>query len=187
MQILDGHLPEKRITIRDKWGNPKEVILPAEDFTYAPTLGKIHSWLFGDWGPLYISWKHGWLCPWSSRVHLANMTCSAGMRKHCPGIGLLIRNDHISHLTESCQRRLQSRVVCYEWCHRLSRVYWDLITERRDEILTLPDDTTIVSMWILKRVYKTSGWYKWRYEKERRLREKRKRNWLHQLEPRERN
>lgn len=184
MKLETRTLKAETITVRDRWGRPVETHLPEETFTYAPTLGKVHNWLWEAWGPLYVTWRDGWLCPWSSSVGQKNMTCSKGRRGHCPGIGLLIEGSHVYHLDPPCQRRLTGRVVCYEWAHVLGHAYWDLITDERETIHALPDDPRFVSVWILRRVLERSGWRDWRYEKDRRA-NKRWSQWLQPWKPRD--
>jgi len=201
MKLLTGHLPEREIKqipmrvlsdvawdrIRQRYGERLRgsrmeyyITLPAEDYQYAPTLGKVHQWLYGDWGPFYLSWVDGELCPFAPRVGGMNITCSTGRRKRCGG--LLIEKRHINHLSTAMQRHCLGRVICYDWCHVLSRVYWDIPIE---ELLQLPDNPSSVAETILRRVFQESGWFAWRMERRRRRGGKSHRDWLRPIKGRE--
>lgn len=147
-----------------------KILVPEEEMLVAPTLAKVHNWLFGDWGPLYLSWRDGYLCPFDDRVGRLNITCSAGRRKRCGGLDVPDR--YVTHLPPDMRRRCTRRVVCYDWCHVLSRTYWDIPT---DDMLALPDDPSLTAMLILRRVYRESGFAEWFVEHKRRPH---KRDWL---------
>lgn len=175
MKLKTVVIPEQ--TFKVGWRG-KITTIPEREHTYAPTLATVHNYLHGDWGPFYLSWRDKELCPFDSQVDWKNMTCSEGRRKRCGG--LLIKSDTISHLPPSQQRRTLGRVICYEWCHRLSNVYWDI---QSDELLKMPDDPSYVACVLMRRVFRESGWQEWIREKKRR-KDKRKRFWLKPLETR---
>lgn len=175
-------MPEHDVVINDRWGNPTVHHFEAYEYTYAPTLAKVHKWLSGDWGPFYLSWKDGELCPFNPQVGSKNMRCVDGSRgvNRCPGIGLLIRPQDVNHLDANTQRRIVGRVICYEWCHRLNNAYWDI---PQDELLAMPDDPRQTAILIMRRVFRESGWFAWRRELKARQ-HKRKWDWLKPLETR---
>lgn len=149
------------------------ITFPEREYTYAPTLGAVHKWLFDNWGLLYLSWRHGLLCPFDKQVGTKNITCSNGRRKRCNG--LAIHRRLVAHLCEREQRKLIGRVVCYEWCHILSIAYWDIPTA---ELLELPDDINLVAFHIMRRIIRDTGWLDWKRELGRRQNGKRLRDWI---------
>lgn len=150
------------------------ITFPEEEYTYAPTLGLVHKWLHGDWGPFYISWKAGRLCPFNPRVGQKNMTCCPGNIKNMRCCGLILEERHIlGHLQNV--NRLMGRVVCYEWDYLLSLAYWDLDTDWM--VNNLPDDPKLVSFYIMRSVFRSAGWFDWIWE-QRQRRNKGLRFWL---------
>lgn len=173
MLVETRHQPEYTFTSRDRWGRPVPHTVEAHDFQFAPTMARVHELVHGDWGPFYISWHDGWLCPFDSQVSNKNMRCVEGKRgvMRCPGIGLALESDHIKHMSKECQRTLKGRVICYEWAHRLSRSYWDYMGEAWDSVISaLPDDVMLVFSHIVREVYNRSGWFEWKRELDKRKR-----------------
>lgn len=179
MKHYKEHVPARDITIHDRWGRASTYRAEAYEATVAPTLVKVHRWLHHDWGPLYLSWLDGALCPFDPQVGRKNMRCVAGRREACPGQGLLIRQRDVTHMDAATQARTLGRVICYSWCHRLNNAYWAM---PQDELLAMPDDPGETAALILRRVYKDAGWATWRRE-QRRRRVARKRDWLQPLTP----
>jgi len=176
METQTIHLPAQTFTIRDKYGRPTPHTAPAQDILVAPTLQKIHKWMFDDFGPLVLSWVDGELCPFADRVSTRNIRCTEGRRKHCHG--LLISSRFTAHLPQVSQRRYNGRVMCYPWSHRLIDSYWDLAN---NWLLQLPDNPKLVAHLMLREIYRTSLWQDWRFELRRRLDGKRRLDWLKPL------
>jgi len=150
-------IPEKTVVVRDGFDRPYSVTFPAHSVTVAPTSQGIHAWFWADFGPLTISWKHGWLCPFHEDVGRKRITCSSGLRSwFCTGIKLT--ESHISHLPESFRNFLIGRVQCPNWSYRLSDFYWKIPTAC---LLKLPDDEDFAFLYVLDRVYRESGWADW--------------------------
>ena len=88
------------------------VTWPEGEHTYAPTLALVHRWLHSDWGPFYVSWRSGRLCPFHPLVGTRNMTCCPGNIKRPRCCGLILEERHVAHLPVLKQHRLRGRVVC---------------------------------------------------------------------------
>lgn len=181
MQVTQGHLPERQIEV----GWPRKVItLKAEDFTYVPTLGAIHKWIW-DIATAY-TWHDGWLCPFHTSIDQRNMRCVAGNRgiRSCPGIGLAA-DDYISYLSPRRQRQCRGWVVCYSWASRLGNAYWDYVLAHQEEHIARPDsDARWIAIEILRNIRQMTGWNDWRRELQLRKEFPRhKRPWLKRLQP----
>lgn len=150
------------------------ITFPEEEYTYAPTLGLVHKWLHGDWGPFYISWKVGRLCPFNPYVGQKNMTCCPGNIKKIGCCGLILEKRHVLGYLQNAAR-LVGRVVCYEWDHLLSLAYWDLDTDWL--VNKLPDDPRLVASHIMRHVFRSTGWFDWIWEQRQRY-NKRPGRWL---------
>jgi hypothetical protein len=135
-------LPETVANIglfRSKW-----VTLPAIEHTYAPTLVRVHKWLFDEGGPFYWSWFDGALCAFAPQVGTKNITCSEGRRRY------------------SCSLTGDNgRIICYPWCHEIAMAYWSI---SRDELLQFPDNPQLVAFSIMRRVFRKTGWFDWKRE-----------------------
>jgi hypothetical protein len=156
--------PAHDFTIKDRRGNPHTHHAEEEIYEVYPILSDVHSWLFGDFGPMYANWFDGALCPFASGVRNRNIHCTAGLRKHCSGLGLDYRN-FTGHLDEDLRNRLIGKVTCGEWFHRLADAYWNVDLSQYHD---WPDDPTPVAVDILRKIYRESGWFTWRREEKKR-------------------
>lgn len=176
MKLQTVVLLEQRVNLG--LGLPRIVTIPERQHTYAPTLATVHRWLWQGWGPFYISWRDGLLCPFHPQVKHKNMTCCTGQRgvglRRCSGLGMLIELDDVLHLSPHKQRQLIGRVVCYEWCHHLAQAYWAI---SRQELIKMPDDSQLLITHLMRTTYKQSGWLDWHREKKERE-SKKKLDWL---------
>lgn len=163
-------LPEREITVGQYM---KKVVIPKSEHTYAPTLAAVHKWFHSDWGPLYLTWEHGRLCPFDERVGQKNIRCTDGRRAQCGG--LLIKLSHVRHLSEVRQRKMLDKVICYPWCHHLGLAWWDMDV---DTLLAMPDEPQTVIFYGLREIWKATGWLDWRRELGLRKKGKRRRDWL---------
>lgn len=173
MKLKDFVLPEREITLNHLG---KRVMIPESEHTYSPTLAAVHRWFHSDWGPLYLSWENGRLCPFDERVGRMNIKCTAGRRSQCGG--LLIKELHIRHLPEVQKRKMLDKVICYPWCHHLGVAWWNVDV---DTLLAMPDEPQRVIFFGLREVWKTTGWLDWRRELGLRKAGKRRRDWLKPL------
>jgi len=146
------------ISTRDKFGQEHHMHFPKRTITVAPLLERIHTDMWGDFGPLVISWKHGWLCPFHPNIDRQRMTCSDGLRNSSFCTGIRLTERYVSHLHEQQRLFLKDRVQCPNWCYRLGSAYWDIPTDR---LLHMPDEPDFVYIWILNQVYQMSGWDEW--------------------------
>lgn len=146
MQTRTVTLPASTTTSLD---GRRIIEIPETEHTYAPTLAKVHKWLYSDNGPFVLNWPDGALCPFNPQVGIKNMTCCKGNRgiHRCPGIGLT--ND--------------DWVGCYAWSHHISHTYWSL--DINAIIEQFPDDETIVATHLMDTIFRLSGWYDWLREK----------------------
>jgi len=168
-------IPRHEITVGTCNIHPETVIIPATKHTYAPTLAKVHNWLWGDCGPIALSWQTGLLCPFDDRIHRMNITCSEGARSQCGG---LLVTPHNAPYPPTGRQRLIGRVVCFRWNNLLGNAYWDIPNA---ELLALPDDVCLVAHYIMHRIFRVTGWVDWRRELRQRQNGKRQRAWLHPL------
>jgi hypothetical protein len=153
-----------------------KVWTPGYTMRVAPTLTKVHEWLWGDWGPMYITWKEGLLCPFHDSVGTRNIRCLEG---NCHRRTFTdITQQYVRHLDEDSQRRLIGRVVCYDWAHLLTLALYDIPFDWQ---LSLPDDPQLVVIKLLRRVYKESGYEDWWHELKRRKRGKPRSEWLRRV------
>lgn len=182
LRMTKQQFNEMRARYKEKgeWGGGNryeyKIIVPEHEVRCVPTLATLHSWFHGDWGPLYLTWKDGLLCPFHSDIGRRNMTCCNGLRKRCGG--LPIRDRHVSHLSTDRQRNLVGRVVCYRWCYVLGRVYWDTSV---DEFIEFDNDLGKAAVGILHMLYHRSGFFDWYFE-QRRRNNKSRREWLGTME-----
>lgn len=164
MITYQHHVPERTVTGGQNTLHPYMTTFPAYEATVAPTLQKAHDYMWGDCGPLVLSWHDGWLCPFADRIDSMNITCSGGRRKRCGGVLCTERN---APYPQTGRDRLIGRVICYEWSHILSDAYWDIPTE---ELLALPDNVSLVVQHITRWIFRATGWWHWYKETKGRLR-----------------
>lgn len=162
MRTYTRQVPEQTITVGKNTLRPYTKVFPAHEAIVAPTLQRVHQYMWGDCGPLVLSWHDGWLCPFSERIKTMSITCSGGRRKRCGGVLCTERN---APYPETGRERLIGRVICYEWCEILSDAYWDI---PNDELLALPDDDSLAAQYIMRRVFRETDWQYWRMETKRR-------------------
>jgi len=118
----------------------------------------LHQAAWEDYGPIVMSWKTGWLCPFHQDVGRKRITCSQGLRAwFCTG--WLLRPEYIAHLTCDEQTGLEGAVSCYLWSDILSRIYWDM----KDPELV---EHSVASLTETMR--ERSGWVAWKTELEQR-------------------
>jgi len=151
-------IPEKTTVTHDEFGRPHSTTFPAQSITVAPTLQKLHAYLWSDFGPLTVSWKHGWLCPFHEDAGHKRITCSGGLRSSWFCTGIKLTESHTSHLPNSFRDFLLDRVQCPNWNYRLGDFYWQIPTER---LLKLPDDEDFAFIYVLDKIYRESGWVDW--------------------------
>lgn len=132
---------------------------------YAPVLATVHNYLFDNWGPFSVTWRNGLLCPFAPDIGLKNITCSQG-RRDLHLCGLLIEDRHAVHLPNPQRKKMIGRVMCNPWAHHLIAAYWDI---PNDELLSLPDNPSLVAYYILSRVIRATMWYDWLTERRKRL------------------
>jgi len=155
MKTYIRQVQEQTVTVGENTLHPYTKTFPAYEATVAPTLQRVHNYMWGDCGPLVLSWSDGWLCPFADRIKTMNITCSKGRRKRCGG---LLCTEQNAPYPEKGRERLIGRVICYKWSHILSDAYWDIPTE---ELLELPDNDSLVAQHIMKRIFRETGWAKW--------------------------
>jgi hypothetical protein len=160
----------KGLWIKNRYGRKVKWMEPKEYYCY-PTLGESARKLWGDFGPLSVSWHDGWLCPFVEGVEKKMMRCVGGRRK-CGNhqCGHLISSNDVNPLwltDERLRQRLIGRVMCYPWTHELSEAYRSIDLT---QYYSWPDDPYPVFADMLLKVYRRSGWQRWRAELERRQR-----------------
>lgn len=148
--------------------------VPAHDVTYAPTLADVHRWLWDDWGPVYLNWEEGMLCPFHPDVGRNNMKCLEG---NCISRVFLVVDDRDVEFVPQYAHTI-GRVTCHQWFHILTEAIRDIPIEVQQE---LPDDFSLAASILLTYVYEVTGYFEWRAELENRQK-KSKRHWLQPLE-----
>jgi len=172
MRTITVDIPEQQITVDINTLRPHTETFPATKHTYAPTLASIHDWLWGDCGPLTLSWQNGLLCPFNERVGTMNITCSNGLRQQCNGVLVTPNN---APFPPTGRKRLIGRVVCFRWCNVLADAYWDIDNAH---LFDLPDDVHLVAHHIMRHIFRSTYWFDWRRELRLRQSGKPRRAWF---------